>query len=170
MFKKARIRCLSVVVVIAMCFSLAACGSSEAERTAEYKSILVETIELMRVHAYGSNELLSLTASEWQRAINGRRDFNVALNRLFELESVQSILDMLYDGNAEIIDNMRELQNPPEQFTSTYETLLELYDIYTQLHNLAVSPTGSLQTFNATRNDLVRQFNALQTRINVLLP
>ena len=48
---------------------------------------------------------------------------------------------------------MKTLKNPPAEYQEAYEKLNELYDSYFVLTNLAVSPTGSLQTFSSDFND-----------------
>lgn len=136
----------------------------------EYESVMRETIDLIYIHTSGAEGVLSQIASTWRWAVDSGRDINVEINRTLGLEPMQNLQNMLRDGNAEIIVNMRELQNPPDEFLAAYDTLLELFDIYTQLHNLALSPSGSLQTFNTTRNDLFIRFDSTLARLDILLP
>ena len=43
---------------------------------------------------------------------------------------------------------MKQLKNPPEEHKEAYDAIKEYYYAYIELTNLAVNPTGSLQTFS----------------------
>ena len=48
---------------------------------------------------------------------------------------------------------MKQLKNPPEEHEEAYDAIKEYYDAYIELTNLAVNPTGSLQTFSNSFNE-----------------
>ncbi len=56
---------------------------------------------------------------------------------------------------TEIMENQKtvntivgQLRNPPEEYKSAYKALAECYDTYLIFTNLAVYPTGSLNSFS----------------------
>ena len=161
---------LSIVALFAVSMLTSACGNNIAEAEAEYEATLIETVALIRLYAEVSEMVLGHVASTWRNAIDDRRDFNESLRFLFSLDSMQDLLDSLRENNAIIVENMRDLQDPPERLRDAYDALLDLFEIYSQLHSLAVSPSGSLQSFNAARNDLSARFSATYARLEVLLP
>ena len=122
----------SLLMLAALIF-VVACGNNAAEmerieREAEYEVLLIETVSQIHLYAGVSESVLGQVATTWRNAIDARRDFNDALQSLYGLDAMQTLLDSLRDSNATIITSMRELQNPPERFESAYDALLELFE------------------------------------------
>ena len=65
---------------------------------------------------------------------------------------------------------MRKLKNCPNQYQEAYNALLELHGIYSQLHSLASSPTGSLLSFNNRVNDLESEFTRIEGKLKIYMP
>lgn len=93
------------------------------------------------------------------------KDFNDALNNLFEDSSFQTRIRNIEKNQDTMNSLMKELKNPPEEYEDAYEAVSELYDAYLTLTNLVVNPTGSLQTFSDDFNDAdseaLKCFNAV---------
>lgn len=85
-------------------------------------------------------------------------DFNDALQNLFADESFNEQINSLKDNQTAVQDLMKEMKNPPEKYEETYEVLSELYNSYFNLTNLAINPSGSLQTFSANFNEIDTEF------------
>ena len=49
---------------------------------------------------------------------------------------------------------MKDMKNPPDEWTEAYDELRSFYDAYTEFTNLVVSPTGSLQDYSTNFNNL----------------
>lgn len=62
---------------------------------------------------------------------------------------------------------MRTLRSPPEGYSKTYDLVLELYSVYSQLVSLRQSPRGSLMTFNQTTGDLRLEIEKLLSKVAV---
>lgn len=93
-------------------------------------------------------------------------DFNKSLRRLFADEDFKKQLDDI-ESNRELVGSLiKELNNPPEEYENAYEIIMELYDAYISLTNLAMSPTGSLQTysvnFNEADTEFLNSYNAME--------
>lgn len=80
-------------------------------------------------------------------------DFNDALENLFSDKSFSEQIDNIQLNQSMVQALMKELQNPPEEYAEAYEALSEFYDAYLNLTNLAISPSGNLQTFSSNFND-----------------
>lgn len=80
-------------------------------------------------------------------------DFNEALGNLFSDTSFMNKIRSIEDNQETVSLLMKELKNPPEEYKDAYEAIMELYDAYLSLTNLATDPSGSLQTFSTNFND-----------------
>ena len=65
---------------------------------------------------------------------------------------------------------MPALRNPPINYASAYESLLDMYVLFVQLMQLILEPTGTPAIFNDTREILVLELESLTIRLGVLLP
>ena len=80
-------------------------------------------------------------------------DFNDALANLSADTSFQNKISSIEDNQEKVSSLMRELKNPPKEYKDAYEAISELYDAYLSLTNLAIDPSGSLQTYSTNFND-----------------
>lgn len=80
-------------------------------------------------------------------------DFNEALGNLFADSSFQTKISNIESNQSTVQSLMKDLKNPPEEYEDAYAAISKLYDAYTKLTNLAVNPTGSLQTFSQNFSD-----------------
>lgn len=59
---------------------------------------------------------------------------------------------------------------PPNEYKEAYDKLQTLYDAYLELTNLAINPTGSLQSYTEKYNNAdtaaVNAYQAMQRYIN----
>ena len=69
-----------------------------------------------------------------------------------------------------ISESLQELNANHENAPRVQLRVVQLYGIYSQLHSLALDPTGSLQTFNAKVNDLESEFTRVSNEIEVMIP
>ena len=93
-------------------------------------------------------------------------DFNDALALLFSDTSFSVKIQDIKINQASVKNMMKDLQNPPDEYESAYDSLKDLYDAYLDLTNLAINPTGSLQSFSNSFNDadskLLKCYNAME--------
>nr|WP_027871432.1 zinc ribbon domain-containing protein [[Eubacterium] cellulosolvens] len=80
-------------------------------------------------------------------------DFNTALANLFTNKKFKSEISGIEDNQTTVQGLMKDMKNPPDEYKDAYDALSKLYDAYTKLTNLAINPTGSLQTFSNNFND-----------------
>ena len=93
-------------------------------------------------------------------------DFNDALVNLFLDSDFRSQIDKI-EKNQETVSNlMKDLKNPPEEYSDAYVALQKFYDSYLTLTDYATDPSGSLQTyssdFNEVDTDTLNNYNALK--------
>ena len=80
-------------------------------------------------------------------------DFNEALGNLFSDKTFTSQIADIEENQDTVAALMKQLKNPPEEHEEAYDAIKEYYDAYIELTNLAVNPTGSLQTFSNSFNE-----------------
>ena len=97
-------------------------------------------------------------------------DFNLALGSLYKASRTQKTIERLESAKTLVEMNMKDFQNPPEGLETAYETVTELYTIYSGLTDLAVNPSGSLKTYGETKNSKIQQFMALYDKLQTQIP
>lgn len=167
-------------------------AEEEAARISEeYSDNFNLAVITMLTGAVKSESVCNLTKLVWYNAIfekNDRRtdeftvkmsmkysddifyDFNDALNNLFADSEYISDIDKIESSQTLLIDLMKQLKNPPEEYQEAYQALQKLYDTYLELTNLAVNPTGSLQNysnnFNTADSNFLKHYNAIKIYVN----
>lgn len=85
-------------------------------------------------------------------------DFNTALRNLFSDSSFTSKIDSIKSNQDLVSSLMKKLVNPPEEYKEAYNAIKDLYDVYTDLCNCAVNPTGNLTSYTSTFNEADSSF------------
>lgn len=82
--------------------------------------------------------------------VNGRfvDDFNDALNNLFDDEEFGQSIAEIQENQAEVIDLMKKLKNPPSQYAEAFGVLNEYYENYMKMTNSVINLSGSLNSFS----------------------
>lgn len=96
-------------------------------------------------------------------------DFNDSLSKLFSDEEFQDKIASIKSNQDTVKELMQELTNPPAEYEEAYNTLKDYYDAYLELTNLAISPSGSLQSytddFNEADSNVLKYYNAMDVYI-----
>ncbi|MFC2064456.1 hypothetical protein ACFLXB_05115 [Chloroflexota bacterium] len=138
--------------------------------------------------ANDAESLLDLTARVWFNAIYGVSDFetviytmggtsgicygdvHTSLKRLFSANSTKATILSFEDNQAEVELMMKELQNPPKGLEVSYSTITDLYSVYKSLTDLAINPSGTLNTFTSSKSENVDRFNELFNTLETQIP
>ena len=157
------------VVVVAIIAILGIQNVQKQKAQQEYSSNLELAAFTMLSGAYEAETCGNLIKQVWYNAIYEEidpstdeytrpdgyfvSDFNDALDNLFSDSSFTSKLESIETNQSTVQSLMKDLKNPPEEYEDAYAALSKFYDAYTKLTNLAINPTGSLQTFSSNFND-----------------
>ena len=106
----------------------------------------------------------NLIKSVWSNAIYKRQDddtdkftmrngrfvdnFNDALDALYSDDDFQKSLSEIRDNQSEVEILMKKLKKPPKEYEDLYALVQDYYEKYLKLTRLAISPTGSLNSFS----------------------
>lgn len=146
----------------------------------------VDDIGVLKIKMLGgaanAEKVCNLTLKVWSNAIwetfdtktdkyvkpNGKfvSDFNEALTNMTKDQTVMNdrvALSLHIDETQEIMDKMK---NPPEGLEDKYETLKEMFDMYEEFLEAAVTPSGSYKSYNENVNDLDSDFMKLYNKVD----
>lgn len=173
---KIRIAILSIIAIIILAFSIN--NQIKSQRIDAYKDLLGDTVYLMKNNSQLCSEIIDITSITWKNAIYGVYDqynqgwygFQDSLNFLYSDSTILYKLEIITDKDKIIVENMKELQNPPEECIDLFEEFHVLYDTYQSIVIQANYPTGSYNTFTETANNNVSEFIKEYKIIQVKLP
>lgn len=175
---------VAAVVVIAVIL-FAALKSKESKARKAYIDNLNQARDAMLESGAEAESICNLTKSVWYNTIyeesdpetdkytkTGNKfndDFNDSLYNLFSDSDYILSVATIEAQRESIAQIMTELQNPPDEFTSCYETIDKLYDEYLGLSDLAISPKGSLQTYSESFSDYDSNFMTYYNKLGALI-
>lgn len=186
--KKILVGCLcTVVVFLGVLFGYQAYTKHQNEL---YINDLTELTSYMLNSGAEAEKLLNLTHNVWYNSIhevenfetdpytkyinNGFSyfydDFNDALFNLSNDETIQEQKNILKTDKIFVTTEIKDLQEPPADYEKIYDITLELYSSYQKITDLAIDPTGSLNSFTETANTEIDNFVKLYDKIQALLP
>jgi type II secretory pathway pseudopilin PulG len=162
-----------VIVVLALTGIILASviNNANAQKAkSEYSKNLKTASTLMLAGAAKAEDAGNLIKSVWYNTIyekndsktnkytrsNGygfNDDFNDSLEALFADSYFQSEISSIKENQQSVANYMKLLQNPPEEYAEAYQAIKAYYDAYLELTNLAINPSGSLQTFSSNFNE-----------------
>lgn len=105
-----------------------------------------------------------------QLPVATRGDFNTVIIGTENFYNGTGKVEELQSASSNIESNLKELNNPPEQFQKVYDETLELYANYKEFVSLAESPSGSLLEFNKKFGELSTDIVSSVDKIEVMMP
>ena len=158
---------IAIVVIVVVGINIS--NSQKAKETSEtYYDNLQDATSRMLSSAASAESAGNLIKSVWYNAIYEERDsstdqytrpngyfvsdFNEALVNLFSDSSFRAKISSIESCQDSVLEIMKGLQNPPEEYQNAYAAIEQLYDDYLELTNLVTNPTGSLQSFSTNFN------------------
>lgn len=185
--KKVILMCIALLAIIGIVLGISKISKENAAVKAkeEYQSNLTMVTLSMLSGAADAEEAGNLIKKVWYNTIyeeydtetdqytrdryGFNDDFNDSLQNLFSDASFQSKISNIESNRESVKSIMKTLQNPPEEYQDAYNTLKDYYDAYLELTEMAINPTGSLQTYSSSFSDadaeLIKQYEAMQLYI-----
>lgn len=187
--KKMITRVIVTVVILALGFVIFSVIKSNNEKK-EYNTYIDKLNLVKETMIDGGSEaesLLNLTARVWYNSIYEERDsetdkytmsggsrfnddFNTSLSALISDSSTQATISIIEYNQVLVESMMKELQNPPDSLENCYATVIELYSVYKGLTDLAISPSGSLQSFADNKSQKIDRSLELYNKLKTLIP
>lgn len=183
--------CAAALIVGGIAFGVKQNNAKKAEEAAAAKRAeYIDTLNIVQLTmlrgAADAESICNLTRAVWhdtiykefdsetfkytQKSSGGyNSDFNVSLRALYADQKIIDQISAIEENQASVQTLMKKLQNPEEEFKICYETVTNMYSAYSQLTNLAVSPSGSFNTysdnFQEYDNECIKYYEELKTQI-----
>jgi hypothetical protein len=141
---------LAVAAVVFWVFSNLAKRRAEGKFRSSVESVATELIEL----AVKTEPVVDEINAAWRDAIfsdYNKRDFNEAILEVHH--SRRRDISSIEERSADISQKIKAIV-PPEGKEHDYERLKEIYLLFDKYSNMAIAPSGSLQTYSEQNNEL----------------
>ena len=160
---------------------------SENNIRTSYKDNLKITLSKILKSSAKAEKICKLTMKVWHNSIykehdtetdaftmeNGSYfydDFNDALKNLYNDGAFQSDISSLEADQKEITEIVKIMKDAPEEFSSTYDDLKQLYTAYQTYSGLAVNSSGSYNSYSdnveKSANEVIECYNKLKLYID----
>lgn len=169
-----------IVLICTLLFLLVAIGvgglyyrntTTAAKNEASYRQTMEMTQMLIVSGTIASANVCEVYSSVWSSAIKSKYgDFNTELAKKKSEFKSDGTLTKISETKDTIDSFMKKLNNPTEKYKRSYDKILEMYGIYSKLESEALSPSGSLMTFNANINNLQAEFLKSGNELKVIMP
>ena len=146
-------------------------GESERATRVEYRTKAKEISASCVVIAYQSEIVIGGISDAWKSAIfssGKKKDFNLAIAEFMKTKEANiTVINDIIKENAESI---KSASVPPE-FENEFSRIKEIYLLVCRYAELAVAPSGSLQTYNSSSSQLhsdiksaIREFDLINNK------
>ena len=95
-------------------------------------------------------------------------DFNDALSNLNKDESFNDKKNNLRKTQNEVTSLMKNMRDYPKEYEYIYNDLLEYYNTFLSLTNIALNPSGSYNSFTDNVDEIIKKFLEYHNKINLL--
>lgn len=165
---------ICIIALIAIVGINTAKKNAAANAVEQYRENINSATSTMLLGAISAEEAGSLIHDVWYNAIykisdtktdkytkkaySFVSDFNDALSNLFADSDFQATVELIKTNQDTVKNIMKNLSSPPDEMRDAYEAVKDLYDAYLELTNLAVNPTGNLQSYTSDYNEADSNF------------
>ena len=183
--KKVIISVIAVLIVVALCVGLYAYKDYKTKQRLNSYSITASAAVIGMLKGGAEAETTAnLICAVWHNSIYEVNDpetncYTKDINGLFYDDFNDALSQLLrsdvYKEHARIIEKyktaaaklMSQLVDPPEEYAAAYSELLNLYDSYIDLSNLALTPKGSYSTYPGKVSDADSDFMKYYERMSL---
>lgn len=169
---KSKIIIFGIIVAVLIAISTITLFIINQKRLSTYKKNYEDIIDKIYDSARKTEDALSLYRKVWYNTIweeddiqtdkytkdatgEFNDDFNDSLTNLWISSDYSSkINDIKIDSLSEIPSLYKKLKNPPKKMKNAFDDLEELYDAYLSFTDMALNPSGSLNSFTNKYNEL----------------
>lgn len=192
-------RVLTVLFLSVILFTLAGCDSkktaeyrtdlqnvagamldnaSKAEEIVEYYAI-VWNHSIKSRGAIPVEEMSTVTGIEQDviqeyfeinNAGNIPNDFSINIHSLNAYYEGTGQLEEIKNTSDDIKNKISELNEPPKEYKKVYDEVLDMYNLSEKYIEMALNPSGSLQSFNEDKKQLSDDIVSKYKRIEVIMP
>ncbi len=147
------------------------CGpqSNTQQLKDEYRKKLSSTKDLMITTSILSVDLCSKHSEAWRAATRDSYG-SIKLAVLESLKSHKESVESIVAGELAVELMMPDLNSPPEGFGAAHSKIISVYGSFKSLVSVALSPSGSLISYNQNVNRIQEDFMGGVNELKVLIP
>ncbi len=93
-------------------------------------------------------------------------DFNDAFTNLFSDLKISTNVSDIEQNQLSVKDFMKKINDPQKEYYRCYETMLDLYEAYKKLTDLAIKPSGNYSGFSEDKKGAVSDFMSAYERLD----
>lgn len=138
--------------------------SSSLSGAGTAESVCVLTCNVWQDAIYGNS------SDETQKYVSGTADFNEALQRVYNDQEIKEKLNGIKDDKEKSNKYIQNLQSCPEELNKAYDIALQVNTAFSSLADLALTPTGSYNTYSQSEHEKVDAFITSCTTLRAVIP
>ena len=174
-----------IIVLIAVCGVIGFVLVSKNNEASYIEKLETTRLEMLDGGSKAES-LCNLTNKVWYNSIYEKYDdetdkytkdwtgfivsFDEAIGNLYSDEDIIDEVSSIQDNQKNVKVLIKDLQNPPKDLGNCYDTILNMYDYYKNLTDLAISPTGNLEDYSDSKNDAVAGFMTEFEKLDNIMP
>lgn len=134
-------------------------GASDAEE------VCVLVVNVWHDAIYGNT-----TNDETSKYVIGASDFNEALNKVYEDDDIKKKLSSISDDQDNLEEYISKLESVPAELEKAYDAAIDVNTAFKALSDMALSPTGSYNSYSADENEKVNAFMTAYNTLESVIP
>lgn len=142
----------------------------KSHQNKQYDTSIKATASLLQKEIITCLSLCEEVSDVWHKAIQNSEDINSTLRLLQSKNRSLDVYANLEKSKTELESKVSQLKNPPKNYLDSYDTILKLYSIYTDIYSDARNPTGSYLTYTQNVNRQAKEALSLIEKIKVIMP
>lgn len=182
----AAVFCVVLIAAVAAFINNNAKKQAAEEARNEYISNLQMFVSTTLQGAARAETVCNLTKQVWHDTIfeefnvdtveytktNGKfnEDFNTSLQSLYASDEMIESVTAIKANQGSVDELYKLLLNPDSEFEKCFDEVEALYSVYRQFTNLAISPSGSLQSYAEDFGDYDDGFMEHYEKLKLLIP
>jgi hypothetical protein len=170
--KKSNILILFLIFVVVVGLAVSFAGYNyfikiENERSEkEFSEFVVSVAKDMIKLANESEKITDVVIEVWEKAIEGNRDFNIAIKEAMRINSVG--IESIELLSKDISDKIKKMK-PPKSKEADYQQIKRIDLVFNKYANMVISPSGSLMSYKTLKNELTIEIKSAMRELELTI-
>jgi hypothetical protein len=153
---------ISLIVCILLIAGIAFKDSSDksidiSSKFENYKKDCGDIVVKLIFASNKCEERARLVSSLWSECISKGLEFE-NVYKTFERDTYDTIRDIKKE-KTDIEDRMSSITSPPDECKNMRKSVVELFNSYSQIYEMAISPSGNYLSYNSNKSEAFKGFS-----------